>query len=120
MGSVHFWENKQLFPLGVQRCFWISGVKAGVSRGNHAHWEEAQVIVAMVGKLEILVEGLDGNCRDFILEASGEGLYIPPLNWVEIRFSEDAVLLGLGDRVFSDEDFIREKDHFGSLHKGDQ
>lgn len=78
------------------------------------------MIVAMVGKLEILVEGLDGNCRDFILEASGEGLYIPPLNWVEIRFSEDAVLLGLGDRVFSDEDFIREKDHFGSLQKGDQ
>ncbi|HSF52627.1 MAG TPA: FdtA/QdtA family cupin domain-containing protein [Algoriphagus sp.] len=117
-GSVHFWENSQLFPQGVLRCFWISGVKVGEPRGNHAHWEESQVIVALTGKLDIKVEGIDGTHITFHLEGSGTGLYIPPLNWIEIRFSSDAVLLGLGDRVFSEEDYIRDHHYFGSLQKG--
>lgn len=117
-GSVHFWENFQIFPQGILRCFWISGVKEGEPRGNHAHLEESQVVVAVAGKLEIKVEGLDGSCVTFELNESGTGLFIPPLNWIEIRFSGNAVLLGLGDRVFSEEDYIRDKDYFGSLQKG--
>ena len=117
-GSVHFWENAGLFPKGILRCFWISGVKAGESRGNHAHWQESQVIVALNGKLEIKLEGLDGAAMEFILEDAGRGVFVPPLNWIEIRFSDDAVLLGLGDHVFIEEDFIRDKNYFGGLQKG--
>jgi hypothetical protein len=114
-GSVHFWENFQLFPHGVLRCFWISGVKEGESRGNHAHWQESQVVVAITGKLEIKVSGIDGNTTVFILGKPGVGLFVPPLNWIEIHFSADAVLLGLGDRAFSEEDYIRDKNYFESL-----
>lgn len=117
-GSVHFLENAELFTQGVHRCFWISGVKKGESRGNHAHWEESQLIVAISGKLEIKVEGLDGTCTTFELEGSGAGLFIPPLNWIEIRFSAEAILLGLGNLAYSEEDFIRDKSYFGSLQKG--
>lgn len=117
-GSVHFWENTGLFPKGILRCFWISGVKPSESRGNHAHWQESQVIVAVSGKLEIRLEGLDGTSMEVTLEDAGRGIFVPPLNWIEIRFSNDAVLLGLGDHVFLEEDFIRDKDYFGSLQKG--
>jgi len=117
-GSVHFWENSLLFPNGILRCFWISRVKEGESRGNHAHWEESQVIVAVSGGLEISVDGVDGSNAVFTLEGPGLGLFVPPLNWVSIRFSSDAVLLGLADRAFSEQDFIRDKDYFGSLQKG--
>lgn len=117
-GTVHFLENAQFFPEGVYRCFWISGVKAGESRGNHAHWEESQVIVALVGKLEVDVLGLDGHSATFSLHDAGTGLFVPPLNWISIQFSSDAVLLALGNRVYSESDFIRDQDHFGSLQKG--
>lgn len=117
-GSVHFFESNPIFPQGVPRCFWISGVKSGETRGNHAHWEESQVLVALAGKLEINVRGLDGSIQTFYLQDAGKGLLVPPLNWLEIRFSEDAVLLGLGDRVFSEEDYIRDFDYFGNLQKG--
>ncbi len=117
-GSVHFWENPLLFPKGILRCFWISGVKSGESRGNHAHWEESQVIVAVSGRLEISVDGVEGSKAVFTLEGPGSGLFVPPLNWVSIRFSSDAVLLGLADRAFSEKDFIRDKDYFGSLQEG--
>ncbi len=118
-GAVHFWENEELFPKGIRRCFWISGVAAGESRGNHAHWREAQVIVAVAGKLSVEVHGANGENGHFELEGAGSGLFVPPLNWVEIRFSQDAILLGLGDREFHEDDFIRDKDYFESLQKGD-
>ncbi|WP_425542756.1 sugar 3,4-ketoisomerase [Algoriphagus jejuensis] len=115
---MHFWENSGLFPNGILRCFWISGVKKGETRGNHAHRQESQVIVALTGRLEIRSEGLDGALTEFTLEGAGRGVFVPPLNWIEIRFFNDAVLLGLGDQVFLEEDFIRDKDYFGSLQKG--
>jgi hypothetical protein len=115
-GSVHFWENARLFPKGVLRCFWISGVKERESRGNHAHWHESQVLVALAGKLHIKVTGIKGNESVFVLDEPNKGLFVPPLNWVEIHFSANAVLLGLGDRAFSEDDYIRDKNYFGSLH----
>lgn len=118
-GAVHFWENAGLFAHGIQRCFWISRVKSGETRGNHAHWREAQVIVALNGEVDIQVEGLDGSRSRFLLDCPDKGLYIPPLNWIEISFSEDAVLLGLGDLVFEEEDFIRDKSYFDRLKQGE-
>ncbi|SEG07586.1 sugar 3,4-ketoisomerase [Algoriphagus boritolerans] len=114
-GSVHFWENRELFPQGVLRCFWISGVREGESRGNHAHREESQVIVAVAGKIEIKVDGFGGNVFHFELDKPNVGLFVPPLNWISIQFSSGAVLLGLGDRVFSEKDYIRDRDYFGTL-----
>lgn len=114
-GSVHFWENAKLFPQGILRCFWISGVKEGESRGNHAHWQESQVLVALTGKLHVKVTGIKGNESVFMLEEPSKGLLVPPLNWVEIHFSAAAVLLGLGNHIFSENDYIRDKNYFGSL-----
>lgn len=114
-GSVHFCENMQLFPQGVLRCFWISGVKEGESRGNHAHWEESQVIVALAGKIEMKVNGIVGNELVFELDKPSIGLFVPPLNWISIQFSSGAVLLGLGNRVFSEGDYIRDRNYFGTL-----
>ena len=119
-GAVHFWENQFLFPKGIQRCFWISGVKKGTTRGNHAHWKEAQVLVAMAGTLWITIEGIDGSENVFELSEPGKGLFVPPLNWVEVRFSPNAVLLGLSDMAFEETDYIRDKDYFGNLQKGNR
>lgn len=114
-GELHFWENEKLFPQGIKRCFWISKVKEGETRGNHAHWKESQVLVAMSGSLMIEVENIKGEKWDFLLSGSGNGLFIPPMNWVVVRFSPDAVLLGLSDLAFSEEDYIRDRSYFGSL-----
>lgn len=77
------------------------------------------MIVALNGEVDIQVEGLDGSRSRFLLDCPDKGLYIPPLNWIEISFSEDAVLLGLGDLVFEEEDFIRDKSYFDRLKQGE-
>lgn len=116
-GELHFWQNEELFPQGIKRCFWISGVKEGDTRGNHAHWKESQVLVTITGSVVIEVENIKGEKWNFPLSGSENGLFVPPLHWVVVRFSPDAVLLGLSDLSFSEEDYIRDRNYFGSLQE---
>lgn len=114
-GSVHFWEDKSLFENGIHRCFWITGVSEGDVRGKHAHWQECQVLVAMVGSVTVEVMSVDGKTHVFSLNNPSEGIYIPPVNWVEVVFGNSAAVLGLSDREFSEEDYIRDKVYFEKL-----
>ena len=114
-GSVHFWEDKRLFQNGIHRCFWITGVAEGNVRGSHAHWQECQVLVAIAGSVTVNVQSVDGQTHTFGLSKPSEGVYIPPLNWVEVVCADGAVVLGLSDREFSEEDYIRDKVYFERL-----
>lgn len=114
-GEVHFWDNRALFPKGIQRCFWITGVGEGGSRGNHAHWKEAQVVIAIAGTVAVEVVSVDGTKHSFKLSHPEEGIYIPPLNWVEVTWISVAAVLVLSDHEFSEDDFIRDKEYFEGL-----
>ena len=116
-GSIHFWENLELFPNGIQRCFWISNVQEGETRGNHAHWKESQAIVAMAGKIELEPHCADGEPFNFELNSPGQAVFIPPLNWLIARFTPNSVLLGMSDRAYSEDDYIRDLDYFGKLQE---
>ncbi|TXE10979.1 sugar 3,4-ketoisomerase [Algoriphagus aquimarinus] len=116
-GSLHFWENFELFPDGIQRCFWISGVKEDDTRGNHAHWQESQVIVAVAGSIQLEIYSAQGKVYNFELHSPEQAVFIPPLNWLIARFSPNSVLLGMSDRAFSENDYIRDLDYFGKLQE---
>lgn len=119
-GNLNYWDNPELFSSGIQRCFWISNVKPGETRGNHAHFHESQVIIAMAGKLEVEVTHVSGEILNFKLDSSSTGLYIPPLNWVSVSFSEGSILLGLCDQAFSEDDYIRNKEDFDNYQYRNQ
>jgi dTDP-4-dehydrorhamnose 3,5-epimerase len=72
---LSFWENLTLFPQGIQRCFWISEVADGETRGNHAHLEESQVLVPVAGKVEVEIVGINGKVANFKLERNDQGLF---------------------------------------------
>ena len=116
-GALHFWENHDLFSKGIQRCFWITKVAENETRGNHAHWQESQVLVALAGKLQLEVLSAAGSLFSFDLTSASQGLVVPALHWVVVRFSAEAVLLGMSDRPFSEEDYIRDKSYFETLKK---
>lgn len=116
-GSVHFWEDKSLFQHGIHRCFWITGVEEGDVRGTHAHWQECQVLVILSGTAKVNIISVDGKTHMFSLGKPSEAIYIPALNWVEVVCGKDAVVLGLSDREFSEEDYIRDKVHFERLRE---
>ncbi len=117
-GQLHFWEKNDLFPKGIQRCFWITAVPENESRGNHAHWKESQVLVAMHGVIQVEVHQPGQQAQSFTLDQPGKGLFVPPMHWVKTSFSTDAVLLGMSDREFSESDYIRDLAYFESLGSG--
>ncbi|MBB6324853.1 oxalate decarboxylase/phosphoglucose isomerase-like protein (cupin superfamily) [Algoriphagus iocasae] len=119
-GDINYWDQEHLFPNGIQRCFWVSKVKPGETRGNHAHYQESQVLVAIHGELEIEVTSTEGQKQLFKLETFSRGLFIPPLHWVSVSFSEDAILLALCDQKYSEEDYIRDKNEFDHYKKRNQ
>lgn len=116
-GNLHFWENLELFPNGIQRCFWISNVQEGETRGNHAHWQESQVIVAVTGKIQLKIHSAQGDVFNFKLDSPEQAVFIPPLNWLVARFTSNSVLLGMSDQAFSEDDYIRDLDYFGKLQE---
>lgn len=113
-GSLNFWENRLIFPEGIQRCFWVHAVPHDVTRGKHAHRKETQVLLALSGHIEVKVVSLEGISQSYVLDNPAKGLLIPPMHWVETVFSKDAVLLGLSDREFSEDDYVREFSEFGN------
>ncbi|WP_338219717.1 sugar 3,4-ketoisomerase [Algoriphagus sp. oki45] len=115
-GNIYYWDESPLFPQGIKRSFWICGVAAGEIRGKHAHYQESQLLVAMNGLLRVRVESASGEVSHFSLSSPAEGLFVPPMNWVEVEFSPGAVLLGLADRAYDESDYIRDKKDFGSKH----
>ncbi len=116
-GSLNFWQNLTLFPQGIQRCFWITKVDERTNRGNHAHWQESQVLVALSGKAKVTVESAAGEIFTFALNSPDLGLFVPPLHWISVSFSVETVLLGMSDLEFSEEDYIRDKQYFESLRE---
>ncbi len=114
-GDIYFWENLALFPNGIQRCFWISNVKEGETRGNHAHWKESQLIVAVAGCIKLEIHSVQGEVFNFQIDSPGQAIFVPPLNWLIARFEPSTVLLGMSDRAFSEDDYIRDLDYFGKL-----
>jgi len=116
-GSLNFWGKNLLFPQGIQRCFWITKVDEHTIRGNHAHWQESQLLVTMHGSVSVFVQSVSGNRFSYTLNSPAVGLYVPPLNWVSIKFTAKAVLLGISDQEFAEEDYIRDKHYFESLRE---
>lgn len=98
---------KQLeFPL--KRIYYIYDVGKNERRGFHSHNVLEQVLIAISGKVKILVKT---PYEEEIVELNNpsEGLYIGPMVWREMYdFSKGAVLLVLASHEDDESDYIRD------------
>jgi acetyltransferase-like isoleucine patch superfamily enzyme len=102
-------------PFIPQRFFIVSNVPSTDVRGEHAHKECHQFLVAMHGAVSCLVD--DGRIREEVrLEGPKVGLYMPPKVWgVQYKYSSDAVLFVFASHPYDPEDYIRDYDDFLKL-----
>ncbi|MBF9222163.1 sugar 3,4-ketoisomerase [Hymenobacter ruricola] len=114
LGYITVGENSTL-PFIVQRVYWTYFTPDSVIRGHHAHHDLEQLIFATSGRIEFVLEGLDGKSETFVLDSPNLGLYIPKLYWRTIKFSHNAVLMCLASMEYSEDDYIREYNHFKAL-----
>jgi hypothetical protein len=119
-GNLTFIEGGRHIPFDIQRVYYIYDVPGGAERGGHAHKALHQLIVAMSGSFDIVLD--DGrNKKRMHLNRSYFGLYVCPMIWREIdNFSSGAVCLVLASNRYDESDYYRKYQGFLSDVKGQQ
>jgi hypothetical protein len=116
-GNLSFIEEEKHFPFKIQRAYWIYDVPGGETRGGHAFFEQHEMIVALSGSFDIIID--DGTERKVIsLNRSYYGLYIPSGIWRELEnFSTNSLAMVLSSTRFSEEDYIRDYNEYKNKFK---
>ena len=117
-GNLTFIEGGRHIPFSIQRVYYLYDVPGGSERGGHAHKQLNQVIIAMAGSFDVV---LDDGCekKRVHLNRSYFGLYICPMIWRELdNFSSGAVCLVLASSYYAEDDYYRNYQEFLRAVKG--
>lgn len=106
-GNLTFIEAEEHVPFAFKRAYYIYDVPGGSSRGGHAHKQLQQLMIAMAGSFDVILD--DGReKRTFQLNRSYFGLYIPPMIWRDLdNFSSGSVCMVLASDYYEEEDYYR-------------
>ena len=111
-GNLTFIEGNSQIPFDIKRVYYLYDVPGGAERGGHAHKELSQLIIAMSGSFDVILD--DGeNKKRVHLNRSYQGLYVCPMIWRELdNFSSGSVCLVLASNLYSEDDYFRDKHDF--------
>ena len=116
-GNLSVIEELKDIPFKIERTYWIYDVPGGEDRGGHAFRENQEVVIALSGAFDVVVD--DGERkRTFSLNRSYYGLYIPAGLWRTMEnFSTNSFALEFGYLHYNPNDYIRDYDEFLKLKK---
>lgn len=111
-GNLTFVESNHQIPFAIERVYYLYDVPGGSDRGGHAHKELHQLIIAMSGSFDVVLD--DGkNKKRVHLNRSYCGLYVCPMIWRELdNFSSGAVCMVLASNRYSELDYYRDYGDF--------
>jgi hypothetical protein len=106
-GNLTFVESRRHIPFEIRRVYYLYDVPGGAERGGHAHKKLQQLLIAIAGSFDVVVD--DGFRRHrFHLNRSYMGLYMPPMTWRELdNFSSGSVCLVLASDLYEEADYFR-------------
>ena len=103
-------------PFSVRRVFYLYDVPADATRGGHSHFQAQELIVAMAGSFDVVLDDGKNPPRRFTLNRPYQGLYIPTGIWRTLEnFSGGAVSTVLTSHPYSEPDYVREYSDFKAL-----
>lgn len=111
-GNLSFIEGGIHVPFDIKRVYYLYDVPGGAARGGHAHKDLQQVIIALSGSFDVVLD--DGSSRSKVfLNRSYNGLYLPNMIWRELEnFSSGAVCMVLASERYDEDDYIRDHGEF--------
>jgi dTDP-4-dehydrorhamnose 3,5-epimerase-like enzyme len=111
-GSITAINNLKEVPFKIERVYYLYDVPNGQTRGGHAHKDLYQLVVAVSGSFEIIIDDHTSK-RKIFLNNPNIGLLVPPGIWRElVNFSSGSVCLVLASLRYSEDDYIRNYDDF--------
>jgi hypothetical protein len=114
-GNLSFIEEDTHLPFKIRRVYWIYDVPGGEHRGGHAFRETQELIVALSGSFDVVLN--DGNKEyRFPLNRSYYGVLVPKMFWRMIEnFSTNSLALIIASTDYSEKDYIRDFEEFQHL-----
>lgn len=106
-GNLTFIEGNNHIPFDIQRVYYLYDVPGGAERGGHAHKGLQQLIIAMSGSFDVVLD--DGRDKKRVhLNRSYNGLYVCPMIWRELdNFSSGSVCMVLASSKYDEDDYYR-------------
>jgi len=114
-GNLSFIEGGRHVPFDIKRVYYLYDVPGGAMRGGHAHRTINQVIIALSGSFDVVLD--DGHeTRKVSLNRSYFGLFLPNMIWRELEnFSSGAVCMVLASAYYDEAEYIRDYEEFKLL-----
>ncbi len=111
-GNLTFIEATRHIPFEIKRVYYLYDVPGGASRAGHGHRKLHQLMIAMSGSFDIVID--DGfQKKRFHLNRSHQGLYLCPMMWRDIdNFSGGSVCMVLASEFYDEADYFREYEDF--------
>lgn len=111
-GNLTFIEGGNHIPFDIKRVYYLYDVPGGAERGGHAHKALNQLIIAMSGSFDVVLD--DGKeKRRYHLNRSYFGLYVSPMIWRELdNFSSGSVCMVLASNLYGEDDYFRNYDDY--------
>lgn len=111
-GNLTFIETPKHIPFDIARVYYLYDVPGGAERGGHAHKELQQLIIAMSGSFDIVLD--DGVKKERIhLNRPYFGLYVNTMVWRELdNFSSGSVCMVLASIPYDESDYYRDYQEF--------
>lgn len=121
-GSLTVAENgADWMPFDVRRAFYLFDVPADAERGGHSHYEAQELIIALSGSFDVVLDDGKRPSRRFTLNRPYQALYIPTGIWRTLdSFSGGAVCLVLTSERYSEADYVRDYEQFRNFCRPDK
>ena len=99
-GNLSAVENGEQVPFDIKRVFYIYDVPGGEERGGHSHKELQQVIIAISGAFDVLID---------------DGVIAPGIWSQQLNFSSGSVCLVIASDNYNEDDYVRDYEEFKQL-----
>ena len=111
-GNLSFIEEGNQISFKINRVYWIYDVPGGEVRGSHAFREAEELIVALSGSFDVVLNR-GGTEQIYSLNRSYYGIYVPKMTWRKLEnFSTNSLALIICSTHYNNADYIRDFDEF--------
>jgi len=119
-GNLTFIEAQDHIPFDIKRVYYLYDIPGGAARGGHAHRQLQQLIIALSGSFDVILD--DGNNKkSYTLNRAYQGLYLSNMVWRELdNFTSGAVCLVLASEHYDEDDYYRDYQEFRQAVANDE
>ena len=72
-GNLSFLQDFDQLPFAMERCYWLYDVPGNASRDGHAYHTSQEVIIALSGSFDVVLDDVVARARQFLHKLRGDG-----------------------------------------------